>query len=144
AYINVDEIFSKMPELKEVENKIATKTEAIRKAIDNMESEFQKKLKEFEDSSTQNLPEAVVLDQKKQVQDFQDRYRTFVQSSQQELEKEQNSLMAPLEQKLRKAIKDVGDENNYSLILNSNTILHIGSDVTDANGLVKAKLGIIN
>ncbi|MFV0535968.1 MAG: OmpH family outer membrane protein, partial [Dysgonomonas sp.] len=72
------------------------------------------------------------------------RYQTFVQSSQQELEKEQQTLLAPLQQKMMKAIKDVGDENGYSLILNSNAILHVGADVKTANDQVKTKLGITN
>ena len=76
--------------------------------------------------------------------DFQERYRVFSNNSQQELEKEQQTLLAPLQQKLMKAIKDVGEENGYTYIFNSGALLHMGADAKDANGQVKAKLGITN
>jgi outer membrane protein len=144
AFVTIDEVFSKMPELKEVETKMATKTEAVRKNIESMEAELQKKLKEFEDMPAENKTQAITADYEKQVQDLHSRYQTFVQSSQQELEKEQQTLLAPLQQKMMKAIKDVGDENGYSLILNSNAILHVGADVKNVNDQVKTKLGITN
>ncbi len=144
AFVTIDEVFSKMPELKEVETKMATKTEAVRKNMESMETELQKKLKEFEDMPAENKTQAITADYEKQVQDLHSRYQTFVQSSQQELEKEQQTLLAPLQQKMMKAIKDVGDENGYSLILNSNAILHVGADVKNANDQVKTKLGITN
>lgn len=144
AFVTIDEVFSKMPELKEIETKMATKTEAVRKNMESMETELQKKLKEFEDMPAENKTQAITADYEKQVQDLHSRYQTFVQSSQQELEKEQQTLLAPLQQKMMKAIKDVGDENGYSLILNSNAILHVGADVKNANDQVKTKLGITN
>jgi len=144
AFVTIDEVFSKMPELKEVETKMATKTEAVRKNMESMETELQKKLKEFEDMPAENKTQAITADYEKQVQDLHSRYQTFVQSSQQELEKEQQTLLAPLQQKMMKAIKDVGDENGYSLILNSNAILHVGADIKNANDQVKTKLGITN
>ncbi len=144
AFVTIDEVFSKMPELKVVETKMATKTEAVRKNMESMETELQKKLKEFEDMPAENKTQAITADYEKQVQDLHSRYQTFVQSSQQELEKEQQTLLAPLQQKMMKAIKDVGDENGYSLILNSNAILHVGADVKNANDQVKTKLGITN
>ncbi|MBB4037482.1 outer membrane protein [Dysgonomonas hofstadii] len=144
AYVNVEEVFSKMPELKDVESKIAVKSESVKKNIDTMEAEYETKSNEYEKMSKEGMTEAIAADKQKELLDLQNRYRLFVQNSQQEMEKERRTLLAPLEEKLMKAIKEVGDENGYSFIFNSGAILHAGSDTFDANPQLKTKLGITN
>ena len=46
AFINAEEVFSKMPELKDVESKLATKSEAIRKNATAIEEEYNNKKNE--------------------------------------------------------------------------------------------------
>ena len=144
AYVNADEVFSKMPELKEVETKLATKSEAIKKNMETMEAEFNSKAKEYEALSKENVTESVAASKQKELQDLQTRYNTFIRNSQQEMDNERNALLAPLEQKMMKAIKEVGDENGYTFIFNSTAILHVGTDAHDASPLIKNKLGITN
>ena len=141
AYINANEIFSKMPELKDVETKLAAKSETIKKNAAAIEAEYTKKLEEFQKDTT-NLTESILLDRQTQLDGLRDRYQNFVQTSQAEFEKEQQTLITPIQQKMRQAIKDVGDENNYAYILDAATLLHIGSHATDASKMVKTKLGI--
>ncbi len=43
AYINTSEVFGQMPELKEVESKLATKQEEIKKTLTAIETEYNKK-----------------------------------------------------------------------------------------------------
>jgi outer membrane protein len=141
AYINANEIFSKMPELKDVETKLAAKSEIIKKTATGIEAEYTKKVEEFQKDTT-NLSESILLDRQTQLDGLRDRYQNFIQTSQSEFEKEQQSLIAPIQQKMKQAIKEVGDENNYAYILDAATLLHIGSHATDASKMVKAKLGI--
>lgn len=141
AYINANEIFSKMPELKDVETKLAAKSETIKKNAAAIEAEYTKKVEEFQKDTT-NLTESVLLDRQTQLDGLRDRYQNFIQTSQAEFEKEQQTLITPIQQKMRQAIKDVGDENNYAYILDAATLLHIGSHATDASKMVKTKLGI--
>ncbi|HMM04501.1 MAG: OmpH family outer membrane protein [Prevotella sp.] len=141
AYINANEIFSKMPELKDVETKLAAKSETIKKNAAAIEAEYTKKVEEFQKDTT-NLTESILLDRQTQLDGLRDRYQNFIQTSQAEFEKEQQTLITPIQQKMRQAIKEVGDENNYAYILDAATLLHIGSHATDASKMVKTKLGI--
>ena len=141
AYINADEIFSKMPELKEVESKLATKSETIKKNASAIEAEYNALVDKFSKDTT-NLTESILLDRQTQLESLQKRYQDFLQTSQAEFQKEQQALIAPIQQKMRQAIKTVGDENNYTYVLDAATLLHIGSHATDANKMVKTKLGI--
>ncbi|MDR0824462.1 MAG: OmpH family outer membrane protein [Prevotella sp.] len=143
AYVNADDIFAKMPELKEVEAKLTTKGEAIQKNIAAIEKEYNDKAEAFRTDTT-SLSEAIIIDRGKQLEDLRTRYETFVQSSQQEFEKERQTLLTPLQEKLRNAIKAVGDENGYTYIFNAGALLHVGSNAVDAGSKVKTKLGITN
>lgn len=144
AYVNINEVFFKMPEMKEVESKLAAKNEVIRKNMETMETEFSNKLKEFEAIPKEQLTESVAADKQKELEDLRSRYDIFVRNSQQEMSNEEKTLLAPLEQKMMNAIKEVGDENGYTFVFNSTSIVHVGADAHDANPKVKTKLGITN
>ncbi len=142
AYLNANEIFAKMPELKEVETKLAAKSETIKKNAAAIEAEYNALLEKFKGTKTEDLTESIVLDRQTQLENLQKRYQDFLQTSQAEYEKEQQALIAPLQQKMRQAIKDVGDENNYTYILDAATLLHVGSHALDISKQVKTKLKI--
>lgn len=144
AYINAQEIFAKMPELKEVENKLATKSETIKKNATAIEAEYQAKIEEFQKTPTESITESIAMDRQKQLEQLEERYKNFVQTSQAEYEKEQQALLAPLQQKMRQAIKDVGDEHNYMYIFDAAALLHVGTNAIDASKQVKAKLSIVD
>lgn len=142
AYINAEEVFFKMPEMKDVETKLAAKRETILTTQKSLEDEYQKKVEEFQKTPTETLSESVLMTRQKDLEDMQQRYQVFMQQSAQEFEREQQQLIAPLRDKFAKIVKEVGDENGYTYILNSGALIHIGSNAVDASPKVKAKLGI--
>lgn len=144
AYLNADEVFMKMPEMKDVESQLLTKREQIKKVLDGIQAEYNAKMEEFQKTDTKELTEAIILDRQKQVADLESRHETYLKTSQEEYEKLQQSLIAPLQEKLRKAIKDVSDENGYTYLFNAAALLHMSTNAVDAGPKVKAKLGITN
>jgi len=60
AYINTQEIFAGMPEIKGVESQLATKQEDIKKTLTTMQSEYDKKMEEFQ-ASTQTLKQEQLI-----------------------------------------------------------------------------------
>lgn len=141
AYMSYQEILLKMPELKDIESKLATKRESIQTNESAIKNEFNKKVEEY-----QNLPEdasvSVRGDLEKQIQQIQERYENFIQTSQAELQKEQETLVAPLHDKLQRTIKTVGDEHGYTYIIDRSALLYVGSSAIDVSKQIKAKLGI--
>jgi outer membrane protein len=141
AYINTNEVFGVMPELKDVETKMTAKQEEIKKALAGIEAEYNKKQDEFSASKETPTP-AIVADRKKQLEQLQDRYQAYAQSSDAEFQQLRQSLLAPIQQKLQQAIKTVGDEQGYTYILEVGAAPYISTKAVDAGPLVKAKLGI--
>ena len=66
----------------------------------------------------------------------------FMQKAQEDLQKQQETLLAPIQQKLMNAIQAVGAEGGYAGILDSSTLLYQGSNIEDVSAKVKAKLNI--
>ena len=148
AYVNSQEIMFKMPELKEIESKMATKQEGIKKTLEGIQAEYQakledygKKLENFQKGDS-SVSEAEMMDQQKALTQVQERYETYAQTSQSDLEKTYGEMMAPINDKIRKAIKEVGDEQGYAYIVDVQALLYVSPSSADASKLVKTKLGI--
>ena len=143
AHINRQEIFGMMPELSEIETQINTKQEQVKKNATALEAEYNNKMEEFK-KSTDDVTEALLMDRQKQIQQIEERYQAFMQNSEKELQELQQKLIAPVQEKLQKAIQSVGEEKGYTYIfdLSSGTVAYHSPTAIDANPLVKTKLGI--
>ena len=82
------------------------------------------------------------LSQQKEYEDLLGRYQTFRQTAQQDMQRQQETLFAPIQQKLMNAIQAVGAEGHYAGILDSSSLLYRGDNIEDISAKVKAKLGI--
>ncbi len=143
AYINSQEIFALMPELSTIETQLSTKQEQVKKNAAALENEYNNKMEEFQKSADE-VTESILMDRQKQIQQIEERYQAFMQNSQKEIQEMQQKLVAPVQEKLQKAIKDVGEEKGYTYILDyaSGSIAYNSPTAINAGPLVKAKLGI--
>ena len=141
AYINSQEIYYQMPEIPEVESKINAEQENIRKVLTEIEAEFTKKQEEFKKDTTALTP-SIIADRQKQLDQFQERYETYGQNSQRELQELSQQLQAPLFEKLQKAVQEVGQEQGFTYIIEKQSLPYIGPSAVDAAKFVKPKLGI--
>lgn len=141
AIVNTADIFNVMPEVSAVEKQLATLNEQYEKEFKTMQDEYTKKYSEYM-SQQDSLTENIKLRRQQEIQDLETRIQNFVPVAQQEMQKKQQELYAPIQQKMQDAIKAVGDEKGYTYILNPQVLLYKGSNAIDATDLVKAKLGI--
>ena len=142
AYINYQEVMEVMPELKAVQSKIDTLTQQYEGEFLKMRQEYENKVKEFQDGE-KTMPESIKEMKYREIMDLQQRIELFQQNIQQELQTKQREYMAPVLEKLKKAIEEVGKENNYLYILDSNAILYLDeTNAVNAKEQVKKKLGL--
>jgi outer membrane protein len=141
AYIVTNEVFMQMPELKDVETKLSTKQEEIKKNVTAMETEYENMMKRFQ-SSTDSLSQSLLEDRRKQETQLRERYETYIQNSSKELDELKQQLLAPVQQKFQKAIEDVGAEQGFTYIIDRAALLYINNNAVNAGPLVRAKLGI--
>ena len=143
AIVNSNEIMGAMPEIKAMQTELEQMNNKYVEEMKTMESEFQKKYSDYvaqQDSLTENIK----LKRMQELEDLRTRVENFSQVAQQDMQKKQQELLAPIQDKLRNAIKTVGDEKGYAYIFDNNPVivLYTGNAAIDATPLVKAKLGL--
>ena len=132
--VNTGEVFNVMPE------KATDEAEFKR-----LQEDFQKDLTDFQkikdDAAT---PAAIKERHEKDLQDKYQKIQNFQQTAAQDLQKQQETLIGPIQAKLQQAIQAVGAENGFTYIfdLSIPSIIYHGNGSQDVTPLVKAKLGI--
>ena len=142
AIVNSQEIMMAMPEITAMQETMKQMNDKYAGEMKTMEDEFQKKYTDYiaqQDSMTENIKLRT-----QELEDIRQRVENFTQVAQQDMSKKQQELLAPIQEKLRNAIKAVGDEKGYAYIIDNNPgiVLYTGNAAIDATPLVKAKLGL--
>ncbi|MBR1881645.1 MAG: OmpH family outer membrane protein [Muribaculaceae bacterium] len=145
GYVNTQEIFNVMPEKATAENTLKTVGEKYETEFKNLQTAFQKKMEDYEkqeqDAST---PQAIKDRHQQELQEDYNKIQNFQQTASQDLQRQQETLLAPISQKLQDAIKAVGAEGGFTFIFDTSipAIIYQGSGAEDISAKVKAKLGI--
>jgi len=145
GYVNTSEIFNVMPEKATAENTLKTASDKYETEFKNLQDAFQKKMNDYEaadkDAST---PQAIKDRHNQELQDEYMKIQNFQQTASQDLQRQQETLLAPITQKLQNAIQAVGAEGGYTFIFDqaAGAIIYTGTNAEDVSAKVKAKLGI--
>ena len=143
AIVNTQEVIQAMPEFATMQKQMADMEAKYKNEMQVMQDEYNKKYSDFvaqQDSLTENIK----MRRMQELQDIEQRVQNFMQVARQDMDKKQQELLAPIQDKVRTAIKAVGDEKGYAYIFDNNPgiVLYTGNAAIDATPDVKAKLGL--
>jgi len=143
AVVKANDILAQMPEVIAMQAEMEKQQQIYQKEMKSFDDDYTRKYQDFMNQQD-SLPENISKIRMQELQQMQMRMENFQQFATQELEKRQTELYAPIQEKLQKAIDQVGEENGYTLMLvyNPNIILFMGKSAIDATDKVKAKLGL--
>lgn len=141
GHINSQELFQQMPERIVVQQKMDTLMSQYETQMANMQEEINKKIVDYQQNQAM-MAEAIKQIRAQEITEMQQRYELFVQTAQQDLQKKQQELLAPIYERMQKAVKTVGDANNYIYIFDSAAMTYISQDANDVTPLVIKELGI--
>jgi outer membrane protein len=141
AVVNSQEVFNLLPELSDVEKEMSTFAKQYQDLMTGMEEEYNRKYSDLT-SKGDTLTENIRVLRIQEIEEMRTRMENFVPMAREEISKKQNELIAPLNEKIRKAIAEVGEENGYAYVLAPEVLLYMGSSAIDATDKVKAKLGL--
>lgn len=141
GYIDSNEVMNIMPERDSIEVALMKFQQQLEKELKAMATEYQAKVTSYQNDMA-TMSNLVKQSKEKEITDLQNRIQEFQQNADQEFNDKRIELLNPLINKVKKAIDEVGKENNYTYILDSATgvILHIGPNAENVLTLVKAKL----
>lgn len=141
--VNTNEIIQAMPETADAQKKLAENSKKYEDEYAKLQEEFKRMYDDFNNMPETELP-AIKERKAKELQDYQTKIQSFLQSAEQDMQRQQAELMAPISQKIKDAVESVGKEGGYSLIENYTPDLHLfyTAPVSDITPQVKAKLGL--
>ena len=140
--VNPTEIFNVMPDVATANNTLKTLQEKYEAQAKPLQEELTKKINEYQELEKNKAAQATLDAKQKEFEDLKTRYDNFMQTAQKDMSQQQETLLAPIQQKLMNAIQAVGAEGGYAGILDSATLLYKGNNIEDVSSKVKAKLGI--
>lgn len=139
--VDAQSVMNLMPETKTAEEQLAAASKTYETEHDKLTEEINKKYQEYQ-ALPEDTPAAIRERRQQEISDLDQRIQAFLQNAQQDLARQQQNLMAPIQEKLINAIKAVGQEQGFTMIFPDGVGIYTGTDVIDVTPAVKTKLGI--
>jgi len=139
AVINTNTLMESMPEIKTINEQLDAANKKYEAEFQKLQEEFQKKYEEFQ-ALDENTPATIKERRMQEMQELDNKIQQFRQTAVQDIQRQQQQLMAPVQEKVIKAIQAVGAEGNYTFVFENQMPLYTGGDVTDITESVKARL----
>ena len=143
GHFNSADIIQAMPEYATAQTELQALGKQYEDELTRMQDEFKTKYEEYQKNEA-TYPEATKQRRQQELTELNNRLEQFYQTSQQDLQKQQQDKMALITEKVSKAIKEVGDAGGYVYIMDvTSGIPYINESIsTDVTDQVKTKLGI--
>jgi len=141
GYINSQELFAQMPDVKTANAQLDSLQAYYENVLATMQEEYQKKLQDYQQKAP-TMTEAIKQITEEEIMTIQQRIQTTYETAKQDVQKKQQDLLAPIHEKMAKAIQKVGEAEGYTYIFDSVATLYTGKDASDIMPAVKKELGI--
>ena len=142
--INTQEIIMSMPETKAMQTNMEAYAKELQDNIETMNVEFNTKLQDFQ-KNFNTLSDALKEMKQKELEDMRNRTQEFQERAQQEYQKKQNELLAPIIDKAKADIDKISAANAYTVVFDTSTgslAYFDEATLTDIAPQVKKELGI--
>tara|TARA_R110001583_G_scaffold11547_1_gene51944 strand:+ start:8354 stop:8869 length:516 start_codon:yes stop_codon:yes gene_type:complete len=143
GHIDSSKLLAIMPERDAAQKQIETQAKEFEAQMKSMQAEYEKLYQAYI-AERETLSEALRADKETEIQSLQGRMQQYDQFAQTGIKKAKQDLLKPIFDRASKAIKDVGEENGFTYVIDLSTgvVLFNSASSIDIMPLVKAKLGI--
>jgi outer membrane protein len=143
GHIDSQALLQKMPEMDKAMSAMEDLQTNNNEKLKMMQGELQKLNSKYANES-KTLDAITRQSREKELQMMNQNIQNFYQTAQQDLQQKQTELTQPIVDKARKAVEEVGKENNFTYIfdLAQGEVLYMGDQSIDIMPLVLKKLGI--
>jgi outer membrane protein len=142
--INYSELVQAMPEMDSVSIKMEAATAEYQEHLESLQVELNNKVNDLQKAPA-TMSESVKQLRQREIQELQERLQQYYQIAQEELNKTQMDLYAPIEARANEAIKKICKAEGIILVFQTGAVVYIDEDQTiDILPKVKTELGIAN
>lgn len=139
--VDTNNLMQSIPAVKEVQTQLEASVKKYNDEETKLRQEYEKKVKELQEMD-QNTPEAIQKRRVEEIQALEQKITEFRQTASQDLQRQQEQLMQPIQKQIMDAIQSVGTEGGYTFIFEQGQALFSGKDVVDVTAQIKTKLGV--
>ena len=140
GHVNVDAVAQGMPEYAALQTEIQNLQKQFQDELQRKQSDIQAKSEAYEKEKA-TLSETLRSFREQELQKVYQEYQQFGETSEQELQKVYQTKMGELQDKIMKAVQEIGAAGSFTYILPAGAIAYIGTGATDITDQVKAKVG---
>ena len=142
AHVNFSELVQLMPEADQARATMAASSKEAQETLQAMQEEINNKYSQYEQKVSTWSP-AIRESKEKELTDLNRRAQEFYQNIQQELQQQQEQLMAPIYQKAQEALNTLAKEGGYVYVFDRQSALYIDdTQSTDLTPAARKALGI--
>ncbi|MDE6343360.1 MAG: OmpH family outer membrane protein, partial [Muribaculaceae bacterium] len=136
--VDTSAILPLMPEYKAAEQQLQEASQKYETEFAKLREEMEKKFADFQTlSEDPNTPQSIKDRRMQEVQELDQKVNQFYQTAQQDLQRQEQQLLQPVQQKMVEAIQSVGAENGFAMILPNVEAAYTITYVVDVTPLVK-------
>ena len=139
--VDSQKVLSEMPEMKSMQSELDNLAKKYEDTLVQLQKEFQPKYQDFV-KEQETMVESIKSRKQQELEDLSKRIQDLNNVAQQDMQKKQVELFAPIQTKLREAINKVGNDGGFTYIMDASQMLYVGSGSEDVTSLVKSKLGL--
>lgn len=143
--VDVESVLTAMPATTAAQQQIDEASKKYEAEFSKMQEEFQKSYADFQAiQDDANTPATIKERRMQEIQAQGQRIEQFRATATQDLQRQHEQLMAPIQKNFTDAVKAVGQENGFTFIFPNDPglMLYTGADVVDVTAMVKEKLGV--
>lgn len=142
GHVNSQEIMTQMPQTQAAQTKLETMAKQYETELTKASEEYEKQVSEF--LALGDASDGIKKIKQDEIAKLEQRITLVRQTASEQLQKEQEKLLAPIVDEVKKAIDAVGEENGFLYIydLSVPAIVYKSSKSIDITPMLKKKLNI--
>ncbi|MBQ7689761.1 MAG: OmpH family outer membrane protein [Muribaculaceae bacterium] len=138
-------VFAAMSERAEAEAQLQQASERLQAEYRLLQDEFNRKYADYQTLAADSETPASIKERRMQeIQESDKKIQAFQHNAEEELRQLRNQLTEPIKAAIQAAVKEVGDQTGYAVILDRSqgAVSYTGYATPDITQQVKAKLGL--
>lgn len=140
GHVNFETVIQGMSEYSAAQTEFQNLQKQLSEEMQRKQTEFQTKSEAYEKEKG-TLSETLRTYREQELQKAYEELSQFAQTCEQELQKVQQTKMGELQEKVLKAVQEVGAAGGFAYILPANGVAYVGASAIDITDQVKAKVG---
>ena len=143
AVYDAQGVFNALNERADAEAQLQATSSRLQDEYKQMQADFDRKYADYQAlAADPTTPETIKQRRMQEILEGDKKIQAFQRQAQAELGKLKDELTSPLRSAITAAVKEVGDEAGYAVILDKSQVSYVGASTPDVTTLVKAKLGL--